>query len=163
MATSSRIRHAHDRDISLIVPLVRQYWEFEHIEGFDPTRIASLLAGFLAQSSQGRIWVAESDGQLSAYLLVTLVFSLEHGGVMAEIDEFFVLPTQRAAGLGARLLRQAETELAAMSVVRLQLQLGRENAKARAFYHRHGFMERNGYELLDKPLSSAIRPRSPCN
>jgi ribosomal protein S18 acetylase RimI-like enzyme len=34
----------------------------------------------------------------------------------------------------------------------VQLQLGKDNWRARAFYRRHGYSEREGYELLGKPL-----------
>jgi ribosomal protein S18 acetylase RimI-like enzyme len=42
--------------------------------------------------------------------------------------------------------------MAARGLVRLQLQLGVDNLRGRAFYERHGFRRRAGYELFDKPL-----------
>ena len=103
--------------------------------------------------------MAESDGELSGYLLVVFMFSLEHGGLMAEIDEVFVSPEMRSAGVGALLVAAAERDLARRGLVRLQLQLGVDNDRARLFYERHGFRSRAGYELLDKPLQmNAVRP-----
>jgi ribosomal protein S18 acetylase RimI-like enzyme len=58
----------------------------------------------------------------------------------------------RSTGLGSLLVAQAERELAQQGLVRLQLQLGVGNHRARAFYERRGFRRRAGYELLDKPL-----------
>jgi GNAT superfamily N-acetyltransferase len=43
------------------------------------------------------------------------VFSLEHLGLMAEIDEFFVLSSQRGRGIGAELLKAAESECTVVS------------------------------------------------
>jgi hypothetical protein len=37
-------------------------------------------------------------------------------------------------------------------MVRLQLQLGVNNARAKSFYTQHGFQTRGGYQLMDKPL-----------
>jgi GNAT superfamily N-acetyltransferase len=101
---------------------------------------------------RGLIWVAEADRGLCGYLLAVLVFSLEHGGTMAEIDEVFVAESARSSGLGSLLLAGAEQALAERGVVRLQLQLGVLNRRGRAFYERQGFRDRSGYELLDKPL-----------
>ncbi len=106
----------------------------------------------MATPSLGAGWVALHDSQLCGYLIAVYVFSLEHGGLMAEIDELFVLPSHRATGIGGRLLRTAEEALGRSGCVRIQLQLGAGNESARAFYHRHGYRERSAYELLDKPL-----------
>jgi len=38
------------------------------------------------------------------YLLAVFTFSLEFGGICAEIDELFVLPRHRDLGAGAALL-----------------------------------------------------------
>ena len=89
---------------------------------------------------------------MHGYLVAVFMLSLEHGGLMAEIDEVFVSQEMRSAGLGTQLLEAAERDLAARGLLRLQLQLGVDNEGARRFYERHGFRRRAGYELLDKPL-----------
>jgi GNAT superfamily N-acetyltransferase len=146
------IRFAAPADVSNIAPLVGRYWEFEGIAGFHVPRIEALLVELLSTPDRGAIWVAETAAGLSGYLLAVFMFSLEHGGLMAEIDELFVLPEMRVAGVGALLLAAAERDMAARGVRRLQLQLGVENRRGRAFYLRHGFVARRGYELLDKSL-----------
>ena len=100
----------------------------------------------------GSAWVAESAGELVGYLVAVSVLSLEHQGVMAEIDEFFVAAPARGQGAGAARLKALEGALAAQGCVRLQLQIGNGNDAARAFYERRGFRGRDGYTLLDKPL-----------
>jgi len=146
------IRPAAPADIPQLLALIRRYWEFEGIEGFAALRIEVVLQQLLAQASAGAIWVAEQQGTLAGYLIVVLVFSVEHQGLMGEIDEFFVVPEARSAGTGARLLAAAEAALVKRGCVRLQLQLGRGNLRARAFYERHGYQPRAAYELLDKAL-----------
>ena len=146
------IRLAMTADIVGVASLAEQYWEFESIRGFDRPRIETLLLRLLAEPERGACWVAEADGRLCGYLLAVFMFSLEHGGLMAEIDEVFVSPQQRSLGVGARLVAQAESDLGLRGLARLQLQLGVENHRARAFYERHGFRRRAGYELFDKAL-----------
>jgi ribosomal protein S18 acetylase RimI-like enzyme len=146
------IRAAAMADIAGVASLAERYWEFESIGGFDRPRIETLLGRLLGEPQRGACWVADSDGQLCGYLLAVFMFSLEHGGLMAEIDELFVSHDMRSAGVGSRLVAQAERSLGERGLVRLQLQLGIDNERARQFYERHGFRRRAGYELLDKPL-----------
>lgn len=147
-----RIRAALETDIPQLLTLVRRYWQFEDIEGFDALRIELLLKRLFSQSTLGEIWVAEQDAHLHAYLVLVYVLSLEHQGLMAEIDEFFVLPQARSQGVGGELLATVEEALRQRGGVRLQLQLAVSNEAARRFYRRRGYQGRAGYELLDKAL-----------
>jgi GNAT superfamily N-acetyltransferase len=144
------IRGAAIEDVAAVASLVERYWDFEAITGFDRSRIEILLSELLAQPERGACWVAEADGRICGYLLAVFMFSLEHGGLMAEIDEVFVSPELRSKGAGSLLVAQAERDLARQGLVRLQLQLGVDNHRGRVFYERHGFRRRAGYELLDK-------------
>ncbi len=167
------VRAATERDIPQLLALIRRYWDFEGIAGFEALRIELLLKqligapfpGASASSSAqvappaGAVWVAESDGRLVGYVVAVTLWSLEHLGPMAEIDEMFVVPEARARGVGRQLLTSLEQHLAARGCVRLQLQLGVSNTLARAFYRRLGFAPREGYALYDKPLNAPQRPR----
>ena len=146
------VRTAGPDDIQDIASMVERYWAIEGIVGYSRQRIERLLARLLSETDLGGCWVATADASLCGYLLATLVFSLEHGGLMAEIDELFVVTDCRSAGVGRKLLRAAESELAARGCVRMQLQIGITNDRARAFYERFGYRRRSGYELLDKDL-----------
>jgi GNAT superfamily N-acetyltransferase len=146
------VRRATPSDVAALTDLVRQYWEFESLAGFDQLAIGNTLEAFLALPEHGSCWLAETSDGIVGYLLAVLLFSLEYGGMMAEIDELFVLPAHRSDGTGSALLHQAERELRSAGVVHLQLQLGIDNQRGRRFYARHGFRLRQGYELLDKPL-----------
>jgi ribosomal protein S18 acetylase RimI-like enzyme len=147
------IRPAQAGDIPQLLALIRRYWDFEGIEGFSALRIELVLKELLAApAARGAIWVADEQQALVAYLIVVLMVSIEHQGLMAEIDELFVLPEARSRGTASQLLAAAEADLARRNCVRLQLQLRSGNARARSFYERLGFAARAGYELLDKPL-----------
>ncbi|HUL46056.1 MAG TPA: GNAT family N-acetyltransferase [Steroidobacteraceae bacterium] len=149
------VRSAARGDVPQLLALVRRYWDYEHIDGFEALRLELQLQQLLSEPRLGAAWVAEADGRLTGYLIAVTVLSLEHGGVMAEIDEFFVLPETRERGVGTRLLAAAEAALAARGCVRLQLQLAVGNAAARDFYQHRGFRARDAYRLLDKALPGA--------
>lgn len=153
MKVSPEIRSGYAADVPQLVHLVGQYWHFEGIPGFNPRTLSPLLVRLASQPELGAIWVADAGGELVGYLIAVYVFSLEQQGLSAEIDEFFVSPAARTYGVGAALLDVAESDLAANGCVCVQLQLGKGNTGARAFYRRHGYREREGYELLDKRLA----------
>lgn len=152
MVSAVEIREATAVDASAIAALVEQYWAFEDIPGFQFDRARNLLKECLSDARIARAWMASANGEVCGYLLAVLVFSLEHGGLIAEIDEFFVSPEAREAGVGMQLLRSAEEALAEAGCVRVQLQLGHPNDRARVLHRRRGYSERDGCELMDKPL-----------
>ena len=139
-------------DIPAVLPLVEQYWTFEDIAGFEAARVRRELERLCADPRLGAGWIAGDDGRASGYLLAVYVFSLEHLGLTAEIDEFFLLPSARGRGGGIALLQAAEAEFRRVNCTNVSLQLGRGNDAAREFYRRRGYSERSGYELLDKML-----------
>src|SRR5580704_4827784 len=147
------VRAATAADIPAVLELVRSYWDFEGIGGFDPPGIERVLQQLVGGSPYGAMWVATQEATLTGYLIVVLVMSVEHQGLMGEIDEFFVQPPARSHGVGAQLLAAAEAELKRRGALRLQLQISAVNARGRAFYERHGYALRVGYELLDKALT----------
>ena len=146
------VRRTVAADIPALLPLIEQYWAFEDIAGFDPARVGRELGRLFADPQLGAGWIAEMNGKAAGYLLAVYVFSLEHLGVTAEIDEFFVLPSRRGHGAGSQLLQAAEAEFTRMNCTNVSLQLGRGNDAAREFYRRHGYSDRAGFELLDKML-----------
>lgn len=148
----SDVRRATVADVSEIVPMVRAYWELEGIEGFTPDRVAVGLERLLSDERLGAGWIASIDGLPAGYLLLVHVFSLEHLGLTAEIDELFVDGVHRGRGIGAMLLAAAEREASRAGCTNISLQVSRGNEGARAFYRRHGYVARDGYGLLEKTL-----------
>ena len=152
MNSTITILPATAEDIDALLPMVEQYWRFENIEGFDPGRMRALLTRVLEDASLGRAWIARVYGEPAGYLLAVYVFSLEFQGLTAEIDEFYVIPEHRSLGIGAAMLAAAEAQFRLEECTNVSLQLGRSNEAARKFYRRHGFDDRDGYELVSKVL-----------
>jgi GNAT superfamily N-acetyltransferase len=156
-----QIRQATTDDVPVLLPLMEAYWAFEGISGFDPPRVSGQLTRLFSEPRLGYGWIAFLDGQPAGYLLAVYVFSLEHLGLTAEIDEFMVLDQHRGHGVGSALLGIAESTFTRAGCTRVSLQLSRHNDAARAFYHRQGYSERSGYELLDKALQDGQPAATP--
>ena len=146
------VRRVMTADIPAVLPLVEQYWIFEDIPGFREAAVSRELERLCTDPRLGAGWIAEDDRRAVGYLLAVFVHSLEHLGLTAEIDEFFLLPSARGHGAGVALLDAAEAEFRRLGCTNVSLQLGRGNEAARDFYRQRGYSERSGYELLDKML-----------
>ena len=149
----AEIREATVSDVSVLLPLVEEYWRFESLSGFNPGRVSTQLKRILSQPQLGEGWIATANGIPVGYLLAVYVFSLEHLGITAEIDELFVLPSQRGKGIGVTLLNTAESKFRKVGCSNVSLQLSRQNDSARSFYHGREYLERSAYELLEKTLN----------
>ena len=148
----AQIRHAQPADAEAIVPLIASYWRDDGIEGFDEARIRKQAREFLAQPAFGQAWLAEVEGLIAGYLICTFVYSFEHGGLMAEIDELFVREDLRGQGIGRALVAQASGELPARGCHLLQMQVADGNLEAQRFYRRLDFGEKSGYRLWIRAL-----------
>ena len=146
------IRVAERADVENVAAMVERYWAFEQISGFDSWVIAQQLDRVIGDRRLGIVMLASDAENLIGYLLAVYVFSLEHHGLTAEIDEFYVEPACRSRGVGSSLLKAAERAAVDVGCTNLSLQLADGNHRAREIYLRHGFTPRRGYALLEKQL-----------
>lgn len=148
------IQQATPDDVPTLLPLVASYWNFEGISGFEQERVAAQLTRLLSNENLGAGWIAIVEDVAVGYLFAVHIFSLEYFGLTAEIDELFVLASQRGKGIGAELLSVAESEFTRRGCTNISLQLSRANNSARDFYQSLGYTERSGYDLLNKSLGN---------
>ena len=149
------VRRAQEEDVPALQKLVAEYWDFEGITTRDGGQIVLQLRRLLADPVRGAIFVVAGQAEqpvLLGYLIIVYVFSLEHLGPTAEVDEFYVRSEYRGAGAGHALLAAAEAESRRAGCTHISLQIGVGNSAARAFYQRRGYASRAGYEILDKDL-----------
>lgn len=146
------IRRAEKSDMSALVPLIEGYWRYEDFAGFDTARLQRNLGWLFDHPEAGHVHLAIEEEKPVGYLLLVYNFSLEHAGLMADIDEFYVEETHRNKKIGDKLLAAAEAAARDAGCGSLMLQVSLGNRKARAFYVRHGFHDRTGFELLEKEL-----------
>jgi ribosomal protein S18 acetylase RimI-like enzyme len=101
--------------------------------GIIATRLARLLAAdstFALLAGQPAVGVA----------LVTLRPNVWYEGSVAMLDELYVLPERRNAGIGSRLLRSAEAAITERGGEVLEINVDGEDTDARRFYERHGYV-----------------------
>ena len=100
----------------------------------------------------------------SAYLIAVYVFSLEHLGLTAEIDEFFVLPSFRGREIGSELLQVAETEFIRRKCTNVSLQLGREKRPRPRLLPRERLQRPRGFRIAGQDAAAQLTEarNTPC-
>lgn len=120
-----------------------------------PEPATQAFVALLDDPRLGRVWLVESGGVPVGYLVLTLGFSMEFGGLRGFVDDFFVRPTARGKGLGAAALAAVKLEGTALGVRALLVETGPTEHPARRLYARAGFHE-SGRVLLSQAFAPAI-------
>lgn len=126
------------RHIDLLVHFIRKYYELDGIP-FNPARIRSGLEFLLRKRSLGRVWIIRVGKHDVGYIMLTFGYDLEFGGREATVTEFYILDEFRRAKLGTKTLKFVEGVCREAGLGALELQVERDNRRARAFYKKLGF------------------------
>ena len=144
MATSSRrriipnLRAATLADIKTLCCLIGRYFEFDHIP-FDENAIRAGLETLLRSKSAGQAFLITTDTAPIGYTILTYGFDLEFGGYVGLMTDLYLDPPYRGLGIGKKTLEFLERFCRAKGIKALELQVGRTNQAAQAFYRRLGF------------------------
>lgn len=100
-----------------------------------------------------RCWLARhsSGDKAIGYIILTLGFSIEHGGRDGFIDELYVIPEMRGFGVARKLMQIAEEAARALGVGTLHLEVENRNKDAQALYRKSGWRDTHR-KLLSKKL-----------
>jgi len=111
----------------------------EHAIVMPATDLAAAVEGILVRPERGRILLAFAGGQPIGVAVLSFVWTLEHGGRSAWLDELYVVETRRSQGVGLELLRAAEAEAARAGARAVDLEVETGHARAANLYARNGF------------------------
>lgn len=85
--------------------------------------------------------VLEQDGRIAGYALLVFYWSCEAGGKTVMLDEIYIKPDFRGAGIGSAFMKWLEKEYT--DVKRFRLEVCPQNRRVMGLYQRFG------YEVLD--------------
>ena len=132
------VRRARPADLDALVPLMIAFNAAERVD-WDPVASHDALAHLLASDATGAILVAERDGLLAGYAVVTWGFDLEFAGRDAFLTEIFVEPVHRRGGTARALLDGVMASARDAGAAALHLMVYPDNAPAIALYEGAGF------------------------
>jgi GNAT superfamily N-acetyltransferase len=87
----------------------------------------------------GRILAARLEGELVGVALISFLWTLEHGGPTAWLDEVYVEPSRRGAGIGRKLVEAAMQVARDSGCIALDLEVDAGHDAAERLYERMGF------------------------
>jgi GNAT superfamily N-acetyltransferase len=145
----NQIRFARPSDEARLLSLVEQYYRFDAIS-FDQRVTGGALQRLLDDKSLGRAWVIDNGNGLLGYAIMTYNYDLEFGGIEGIVTELFVAARYRSRGFGAQLIDEIHRFCAREGISSVELQVSRDNRRARSFYRRLGF------RALDRIVMSLV-------
>lgn len=123
-------------DLDVLVELAAEYCAADGHE-FDAATVRAGFTPLLRDDRYGVVRLAELDGVVDGYGVVTWGWSIEVGGLDVVLDEIYARTKSR--GVGTALLRALEAECRARGVKRIFLETELPNEAARRLYEREGF------------------------
>ncbi len=139
-------REARPEDVETLLLFQREFAAAHGYAAEESTARRTLLE-LLGDASLGRLWLIVAGGSPVGYVVLTLGFSLEHGGRDAILDELFVAPRARGQGLGRTAVSFVLAEAARLGARSVHLEVERSKPSAQRLYRSLGF-EGNDRQLL---------------
>jgi len=148
------VRLASPDDIPRLVALMAEFYA----EAGYPLPVDAAtrtFAALIGDPRLGRVWMMEADGEPAGYVVLTVSFSMEYGGLRGFVDDLFVRPGFRGRGLAAASLAELRRTAEALGVRALLVEVGPDNDTAQRVYRRIG-LEDTGHLLLALPLAAPV-------
>lgn len=126
------IRAATEADAPALASIQARSWRwaYGHFIAFEEMPIAAESEpGLREMAASGAVRVFEQDATVVGYAAVD----------GDELRSLYVEPAAQGAGVGTRLLADAEDRIRAAGHARAWLYVYADNARGRAFYERHGW------------------------
>ncbi|KJG12747.1 GNAT family N-acetyltransferase [Photobacterium iliopiscarium] len=138
--------------------LIDELFDYEALpQKAEQTMVA--VKQLLSNPALGQAWFIEVEQHgikhIAGHIIVSYSFSLEHGGKIGLIDQFYLKANWRQHGIGTELLPQLETLVVQDGVKALSLEVNIGNAGARNFYEKHGFTPRRQFCMITKNLTES--------
>jgi ribosomal protein S18 acetylase RimI-like enzyme len=134
---SVQLKRCTEADIDELNQWAQCYYSEDHIE-FEPQRFNAALRGAMASDRGAAFWLY-AHGKHAGYAIVLDGWSVEYGGLAAELDELYVAPEFRGRGVASAALEALKAHCKTRGVVIFSMETTPDNARAQALYQKRGF------------------------
>jgi GNAT superfamily N-acetyltransferase len=132
------VREALPGDIPDLLDMMEEFYA-ESGYVLDRPEAEAAFEMLIGEPRLGGVWLVEDAGEVAGYLVLTYVFAMEHGGLTAVVDDFFVRPASRHRGLGTAALASVRRECEELGLRAMRVEVGHDNLVAQAVYGANGF------------------------
>jgi GNAT superfamily N-acetyltransferase len=134
----ANVRFATREDVPVIVSLIRELAEYEHLEHLATATPARLEPQLFGDKPSCECLIGEQDGEPVAFALFFHNFSTFLCQKGLYLEDLFVRPTVRGTGLGKLLLQRLAQIAVERDCGRFEWSVLDWNVDAQAFYQRMG-------------------------
>ena len=145
------LRTAGPADLAAVLPLAVAFYAEDGFGTGEHTLRGNLSV--LLASPAARVAVVQSGAELLGFAATTTTFGLEYG-LVAELEDLFVVPTARHHGLGGRLIADSVAWAREQGCQRLEVIVapnGHDVGHLFDYYLAHEFVD-EGRRLIGRPL-----------
>ena len=139
-------------DVAAAVALLRAQLQEHDIET-DEQGLREVVQAVVSDAEHGLILVAEQNGAPVGIAYAAAHLSAEHGGIIGWLEELYVLPEARCAGVGSMLLRALIERAQELAWRGLELEVVAGHERAMPLYRRYDFVP------VERARFSRIFPR----
>lgn len=145
--THHRLRAATPKDLPAVVGLIRELAEFEHLSHLVVVTPDSLHPHLFGPRPAAEAVVAEVQGQVVAFALFFTNFSTFLGRPGLYLEDLYVQPAHRGAGLGKALLQHLGALAVERGCGRFEWSVLDWNEPAIGFYRTLGAVGMDGWTV----------------
>ncbi|MBX9791460.1 MAG: GNAT family N-acetyltransferase [Pirellulales bacterium] len=146
------MRKAVPKDIPTLLGLMSEFYA-ESGHELDHALAERAFAAILAEERLGQVWLIDDENKNVGYLVLTLRFGMEYGGLIGCLDDLFVVPPSRNQGLSTAALTDVRDFCKASGIRALTVEVGFSNGPAQAVYRRVGLTAAPDRQLLALALA----------
>jgi ribosomal protein S18 acetylase RimI-like enzyme len=147
------MRKVTANDLEFFLALMTEFYAESGYE-LDRTSTTRAFQTILEQPNLGQIWFIQDGTQDVGHVLVTFKFAMEYAGMIACIDDLFVIKAHRNRGLSSAALGEIRQHCQENQLRGMTVEVGCDNAAAQKVYRRIGFKTLENRELLGLTLSN---------
>jgi GNAT superfamily N-acetyltransferase len=147
------MRKATQNDLEFFLELMTEFYAESGYE-LDRTSTTQAFQTILEQPNLGQIWFIREGTKDVGHVLVTFKFAMEYAGMIACIDDLFVIKAYRNRGLSTAALEEIRQHCQENQLRGMTVEVANDNAPAQKVYRRIGLKTLENRELLGLALTN---------
>ncbi len=145
------MRKATINDLPVLIDFMTEFYAESNYK-LDQTFARQAFQTILEQPYLGHVFIIQFEQQDVGHAVITYKFGMEYGGMMACLDDLFVLPAFRNRGLSTAALEEIREFCFSNKLKAMTVEVAFDNIPAQKIYRRTGFTELTNRQLLGLAL-----------
>ncbi len=134
------MRKASLADVEQLVTMMAEFYS-DSPYTLNPRRATEAFKSLLADERLGYVWFIQADSKDVGYMVLTFCYTMTYGGMSAVVEDFYIRPAFRGAGLGKAAMAEVRRYCASRGIRSIHVETGHENGPALAVYRSAGFLD----------------------